>query len=137
MRSFTCLLLLGAATAAAAASATSNQPRSDVVTLTEETFHDFVDEHELVLANFYAPWCGWSKRLAPNFEAAATELKNDKIPLVKVDCTKEQLLCSEFEIGAYPTMEVFRGSDSHQPYEGSRRTESYAFSTLSLSLIES
>ncbi|KAJ5349438.1 hypothetical protein N7541_007165 [Penicillium brevicompactum] len=124
MRSSTSyLLLLGAATATSVF-ATSKQAHSDVVDLTEETFHDFMDGHDLALANFYVPWCRWSKRLAPNFEAAATELKSDNIPLIRVDCTKEEILCSEYDIGAYPTMKVFRGSDSHEEYEGSRQTES-------------
>ncbi|OGE58512.1 hypothetical protein PENARI_c001G09420 [Penicillium arizonense] len=62
--------------------------------------------------------------LAPKFEAAAAELKNDKIPLVKVDCTREGRLCDDFDIRAYPTLKVFRGLESHEPYDGSQQTES-------------
>jgi thiol-disulfide isomerase/thioredoxin len=42
-------------------------------------------KHILVLANFYAPWCRYSKVLAPTFKEAAIELKNINIPLVKCE----------------------------------------------------
>ncbi|BCS23477.1 protein disulfide-isomerase precursor [Aspergillus puulaauensis] len=97
---------------------------SNAVSLTQETFYDFISEHDLVLANFYAPWCRYSKALAPKFEKAATQLKKENIPLVKVDCTREEKLCSDFEIDAFPTLKVFRGPESHEPYDGGRRTDS-------------
>ena len=118
------LSLLGAATAAFATYTDTTD--SDVVSLTQETFYHFMEEHDLVLANFYAPWCRYSKKLAPKFEEAATELKNDNIPLVKVDCTWEEELCSDFGIDAFPTLKVFRGPWSHEPYAGTRQTDSYA-----------
>ncbi|OQE25939.1 hypothetical protein PENFLA_c007G06266 [Penicillium flavigenum] len=116
------LSLLGATTTAFTANIRTKN--SDVVSLTQETFYDFMEVHDLVLANFYAPWCRHSRNLAPKFEQAATELKSDNIPLVKVDCTREERLCSDFAIGAYPTLKVFRGPESYEPYHGSRRAES-------------
>ncbi|CAG8040509.1 unnamed protein product [Penicillium nalgiovense] len=116
------LSLLGAT--ATAFTANIRTKSSDVVSLTQETFYDFMEEHDLVLANFYAPWCRHSRNLAPKFEQAATELKSDNIPLIKVDCTQEERLCSDFAIGAYPTLKVFRGPKSHEAYHGSRRAES-------------
>lgn len=123
MRSFTPLFLslLGAT---AAVSAESPAADSDVVTLTTDTFKDFVKEHELVLAEFYAPWCGHCKALAPKYEEAATELKSKDIPLVKVDCTVEEELCRDYEVDGYPTLKVFRGAESPKPYGGARQTDS-------------
>ncbi len=126
MRSFTLyvLSLLGAATATFATYTDATD--SDVVPLTQETFYDFMEEHDLVLANFYAPWCRYSKAFAPKFEKAATKLKNDNIPLVKVDCAWEEELCSDFGIGAVPTLKVFHGPESHEPYAGEHQADSYA-----------
>lgn len=73
-----CLLLLAAFVAVAHA--------SDVLDLSKEDFKSAIGEHDTILVEFFAPWCGHCKRLAPEYEAAATKLKaNDPpIPLAKV-----------------------------------------------------
>lgn len=50
-------------------------PPEEVVSLTKETFDEFVSSRPLVLAEFYAPWCGHCKQLAPEYEKAAKRLK--------------------------------------------------------------
>ncbi|KAI9730087.1 MAG: protein disulfide-isomerase precursor [Cirrosporium novae-zelandiae] len=104
--------LLAAATIAVA---------SDVQQLDKDTFPSFIKEHNLVLAEFFAPWCGHCKALAPEYEQAATELKEKNIPLVKIDCTEEGDLCKEQGVEGYPTVKVFRGPDNVTPYSGARK----------------
>ncbi|KAK3703545.1 protein disulfide-isomerase precursor [Vermiconidia calcicola] len=106
--------LLGLAALAAA---------SDVHDLTKETFDKFVGEHNLVLAEFFAPWCGHCKALAPEYEEAATTLKDKEIALAKVDCTENQDLCQEFGVEGYPTLKVFRGKDNIASYAGPRKAQ--------------
>ena len=117
MRFSTAAVLLGAATLATAADA------SDVHDLKTDTFKSFIGEHDLVLAEFFAPWCGHCKALAPEYEEAATALKEKNIQLAKVDCTQEADLCKEYGVEGYPTVKVFRGLDTISPYNGQRKAD--------------
>jgi len=110
---------LAALTAVVAASAAA----SDVVDLGKDTFDDFVKDNNLVLAEFFAPWCGHCKALAPEYETAATTLKEKNIRLAKVDCTAEADLCQSYGIEGYPTLKVFRGLDNISPYAGQRKAD--------------
>ncbi|CAO2656177.1 Nn.00g049800.m01.CDS01 [Neocucurbitaria sp. VM-36] len=97
---------------------------SDVKQLNKDTFKSFIEENDLVLAEFFAPWCGHCKALAPEYETAATTLKEKDIALVKVDCTEETELCQEYGVEGYPTLKVFRGPENVSPYGGQRKADS-------------
>ena len=56
----------------------------------------------VVLIDFWAPWCGPCKMLAPQLEAASEEMPDVKILKVNVDEFHE--VASEFSVSAIPTM---------------------------------
>eukprot|EP00759_Apiculatamorpha_spiralis_P035280 PhF_6_TR36156/c1_g1_i2/m.52581/K09580/PDIA1, P4HB; protein disulfide-isomerase A1 len=93
---------------------------SDVVEGHSSNFKDITKEG-LVLVEFYAPWCGHCKKLAPEWEKAATALKG-QVTLVKVDATVESELAGGYGIRGYPTIKVFRDGQVTD-YEGGRTAD--------------
>ncbi|WWC86526.1 protein disulfide-isomerase domain [Kwoniella dendrophila CBS 6074] len=95
---------------------------SDVYDLSQDTFKGEVIGEDLALVEFFAPWCGHCKNLAPHYEEAATELQKKGIKLAKVDCTEHADLCQEYGVNGYPTLKVFRNG-TPTDYTGPRKAD--------------
>jgi len=97
---------------------------SDVIELTDDDFDDEIAQYDFVLVEFFAPWCGHCKKLAPEYAKAATTLKNDKppIPLASVDCIANSGTCSKHGVSGYPTMKIFRNGVASD-YGGPREAD--------------
>jgi len=93
----------------------------DVVVLTDNNFDDFVKANDRVLVEFYAPWCGHCKRLEPEYQKAAAQLKEEGSTTViaKVDATAETKLAKQFEIRGFPTLKYFTNGEAGE-YGGGR-----------------
>ncbi|CAF4663498.1 unnamed protein product, partial [Rotaria sp. Silwood2] len=98
---------------------------SDVLVLTDSDFDTKVKQYDVLLAEFYAPWCGHCKRLAPEYEKAATILtKNDPpVALAKVDCTVETKTCAKYGVNGYPTIKIFKNGEVAEDYDGPREVD--------------
>jgi len=91
----------------------------DVVDVTTASFDEVVGSNSLVLVEFYAPWCGHCKKLAPEYAKAAATLKTDGVVLAAVDATIEKDLAGKYGVRGYPTLKVFKNGDP-QDYKGGR-----------------
>ncbi|KAH9768307.1 protein disulfide isomerase-like 1-3 [Citrus sinensis] len=77
-----------------------------VVKLSDKNFNHVIAKNQLVMVLFYAPWSPQSKKLAPEYEAAATELKGKSV-LAKVNAMSVIELAKKWRIQAYPTVYFF------------------------------
>ncbi|CAN6459548.1 unnamed protein product [Victoria cruziana] len=96
-----------------------------VLTLDHSNFSETVKKHKFIVVEFYAPWCGHCKNLAPEYEKAATVLKSHDPPIVlaKVDANDKanKDLASEYDVKGFPTLKILRnGGESVQDYKGPR-----------------
>ncbi|KAJ9686572.1 hypothetical protein PVL29_015449 [Vitis rotundifolia] len=104
------------------------------VELTSSNFDELVlKSKDLWIVEFFAPWCGHCKKLAPQWKKAANNLKG-KVKLGHVDCDSDKSLMSRFSVQGFPTILVFGADkDTPVPYEGARTAsaiESFALEQL-------
>ncbi|CAF1285814.1 unnamed protein product [Rotaria sordida] len=95
-----------------------------VIDLSKDNFTQFIQQHPVVIAEFYAPWCHHCKQLVPHYEKAARLMKDAENPVAfaKIDATVEQILAQEYSIEGYPTLKIFhRNSPKPIDYEGPRQ----------------
>ncbi len=76
------------------------------------------------LVEFFAPWCGHCKNLAPHWAKAATELKG-KVKLGAVDATVHSSLAGQYGVQGYPTIKYFPAGVKKGPeeYDGGRTAD--------------
>ncbi|XP_006873976.1 PREDICTED: protein disulfide-isomerase A2 [Chrysochloris asiatica] len=103
-------------------------PEEDgILVLNGSTLCLALQAHRALLVEFYAPWCGHCKALAPEYSKAATLLAAEtvKAMLAKVDGPAEPELTQEFGVTEYPTLKFFRDGNRTHPedYTGPREAE--------------
>jgi thioredoxin len=76
------------------------------VEITKETLQDTIANNDIVIIDFWAPWCGPCKSFAPVYDAVSEKHKD--VVFAKVNTEDEQELAASFQIRSIPTLMIFR-----------------------------
>jgi len=102
----------------------------DVVVLKGNSFKELVlDNDHDVLVEFYAPWCGHCKKLAPTYDELGKKMKSlsNKIVIAKMDATANEIDVPGVAVKGFPSLYFFKGNDKANPvrYEKGRELDDF------------
>ncbi|HIM33062.1 MAG TPA: thioredoxin [Candidatus Poseidoniales archaeon] len=80
------------------------------IEVTDDTFESTIADNKLVLVDFWAPWCGPCRMVAPVLDEIAGE-HGDKVTIAKVNTDENQVVASKHGIMSIPTMMLFKNGE--------------------------
>lgn len=82
---------------------------SSALTITDDTFEQEVLNSEIpVLVDFWAPWCGPCRMVAPVVEELAADY-DERVKVAKVNVDESTKVASDYKIRSIPTLLIFKG----------------------------
>jgi len=86
----------------------AKKPPTKSLVLTPDNFDKTINSGKFVFVEFYAPWCGHCKKLAPTWEKFAAVFENEpNVVIAKIDANEHQDLGTKYEIQGFPTLVLF------------------------------
>ena len=76
------------------------------IEITKDTLQNTIVDNDIVIIDFWAPWCGPCKSFAPTYEKVSEN--HPDIVFAKVNTEEEQELAASFQIRSIPTLMIFR-----------------------------
>lgn len=88
------------------------------IKVNKEQFNKELENNEILIADFFATWCGPCQMFGPVFEKASQEIKDKKIKLVKIDVDEENNLALENNVSSVPTVVAFKNGKEVKRFLG-------------------
>ena len=75
---------------------------------TTEKFHQELNAGKTILIDYWAPWCGYCRRIGPAYDLIAEQF-DAELEIVKINIDEEEKLANEEAIEVIPTLVLYRG----------------------------
>ena len=82
-----------------------------VIEITDKTFANVISDTKPVLVDFWAPWCGPCRAVAPIVEELAADNK-DKLIVGKINVDDNQQTAAQYGVTSIPTLIIFKGGEA-------------------------